>query len=125
MEEPKTIARYRLTGELGRGGMGVVYRAEDPQLGRSVAIKVILFPPLATDELRTQLEKRFEREARAAAGIHHPGVITVFDFGRDGDYLYLVMELVEGESLAGASRCFLKRLVLDPAVLDSAAAAEW
>ncbi len=100
MEEPKTISRYRLTGELGRGGMGVVYRAEDPQLGRPVAIKVILFPPDATDDFRAQLEKRFEREARSAAGIHHPGVVTVHDFGRDGDYLYLVMELVAGESLA-------------------------
>ncbi len=100
MEEPKTIARYRLTGELGRGGMGVVYRAEDPQLGRPVAIKVILFPPQATDDFRAQLEQRFEREARSAAGIRHPGVVTVHDFGRDGDYLYLVMELVPGESLA-------------------------
>ncbi len=100
MEEPKTIARYQLTGELGRGGMGVVYRAEDPQLGRPVAIKVILFPPEATADFRAQLEKRFEREARSAASIHHPGVVTVHDFGRDGDYLYLVMELVAGESLA-------------------------
>ena len=100
MEEPKTISRYRLTGELGRGGMGVVYRAEDPQLGRPVAIKVILFPEGATDDFRNQLEQRFEREARSAAGIHHPGVVTVHDFGRDGDYLFLVMELVAGTSLA-------------------------
>ncbi len=100
IEATKRIARYRLTGELGRGGMGVVYQAEDPQLGRSVAIKVILFPPQASDDFRAQLEKRFEREARSAASIHHPGVVTVYDFGRDGDYLYLVMELVVGESLA-------------------------
>ncbi len=100
MEQPKTIARYRLTGELGRGGMGVVYRAEDPQLGRPVAIKVILFPSEATADARAQLERRFEREARSAASIRHPGVVTVHDFGRDGDYLYLVMELVAGVSLA-------------------------
>ena len=102
--ELKTIARYRLTGELGRGGMGVVYRAEDPELGRQVAVKVILFPPEADDEHRAELEQRFEREARSAAGIHHTGVVTVFDFGRDGDYLYLVMELVVGESLAAKLR---------------------
>lgn len=104
MNELKTIARYRLTGELGRGGMGVVYHAEDPQLERRVAIKVILFPHQADADLRTKLEQRFEREARAAAGLHHPGVITVFDFGRDGDYLFLVMELVDGESLADRLR---------------------
>ncbi len=99
MDAPSTISRYRLTGELGRGGMGVVYRAEDPQLGRNVAVKVILFPNQASAEQRTQLERRFEREARAAAGIQHPGVITVYDFGRDGDYLFLVMELIDGQSL--------------------------
>ncbi|MEM7350669.1 MAG: protein kinase [Acidobacteriota bacterium] len=100
MDGPERIGRYRLTRELGRGGMGVVYEAEDPQLGRSVAIKVILFPQGTTDDLQDQLEQRFEREARAAAAIHHPGVVTVFDFGRDGDYLFLVMELVDGRSLA-------------------------
>lgn len=100
MSNPETIDRYRLLGELGRGGMGVVYRAEDPQLGRQVAVKVILFPAQADEEIRAQLEARFEREARSAAGLRHPGIITVFDFGRDGDYLFLVMELVKGPSLA-------------------------
>ena len=100
MESLQNISRYRLTGELGRGGMGVVYRALDPRLDREVAIKVILFPHRVTDAERADLEVRFEREAKAAASVRHPGVITVFDSGRDGDYLFLVMELIEGESLA-------------------------
>ena len=94
---PATIGRYRITGELGRGGMGVVYRAVDPQLDRQVAVKRI---SLEGAELSaTELENRFLREARLAARLHHSSVATVFDAGRDGDALFLVMELVEGESL--------------------------
>ncbi len=100
METPTSIGRYRLRGEIGRGGMGVVYRAWDPELDREVACKVILFPTRVTDAERSELEDRFRREARAAASISHPGVVTVYDYGRDGDYLFLVMELVDGESLA-------------------------
>ncbi len=77
--------------------MGVVYRAIDPQLDRPVAVKRI---SLEGAELSAQeLENRFLREARLAARLHHAAVATVFDAGRDGDALYLVMELVEGESL--------------------------
>jgi hypothetical protein len=98
---PATIGRFAVIGELGRGAMGVVYRASDPALDRHVAIKVISVrsggPVPVTAE---ELEARFLREARVAARISHPGVVTVFDAGREGDALYLVMELVEGESLA-------------------------
>jgi serine/threonine-protein kinase len=97
---PEKIGRYRPTAEIGRGGMGVVYRAEDPELHRPVAVKVILFPPGVDGAMRAELEARFRREARAAARIRHPGVVTVHDVGRDGDYLFLVMELIDGESLA-------------------------
>src|SRR4029453_17293607 len=98
MTAPATIGRYRITGELGRGGMGVVYRAVDPQLERPVAVKRISLE--GTEALATQeLENRFLREARLAARLHHTAVATVFDAGRDGDALFLVMELVEGESL--------------------------
>ncbi len=100
IELPEKIGRYRPSAEIGRGGMGVVYRAEDPELHRPVAVKVILFPPAVDDAMRAELETRFQREARAAARIRHPGVVTVHDVGRDGDYLFLVMELIEGESLA-------------------------
>jgi len=97
MDAPRQVGRYLIRGELGRGGMGVVYRAEDPTLGREVAVKVILTP--ADHPLDPELESRFLREARLAARISHPGVVTVHDAGSDGGVLYLVMELVEGESL--------------------------
>ncbi len=97
---PSTIDRYRILGELGRGAMGTVYRAHDPRLDREVAVKTIS----GVVEEGTQgdeLTARFEREARVAARLRHPNVVTVHDAGRDGDRLFLVLELVEGESLAG------------------------
>jgi serine/threonine-protein kinase len=100
MSVPGTIGRYQILGELGRGAMGVVYRGRDPQLERAVAIKLIrLEETLSTVELQ-ELEARFLREARVAARIMHPGVATVHDAGSEPHGFYLVMELVEGESLA-------------------------
>jgi serine/threonine-protein kinase len=95
-----SFGRYRVVGELGRGAMGVVYRGVDPALDRPVAIKVISASAGAVSAPVEELEARFLREAKVAARIAHPGVVTVFDAGRQGDALYLVMELVEGESLA-------------------------
>lgn len=80
--------------------MGVVYRGVDPSLDRPVAIKVIATRMGATSVSSQELEARFLREARVAARINHPGVVTIYDAGREGDSLYLVMELIEGESLA-------------------------
>jgi serine/threonine-protein kinase len=80
--------------------MGVVYRAVDPALERPVAIKVIAARPGAVPLSVEELEARFLREARVAARISHPGVVTVHDAGREGNSLYLVMELVDGESLS-------------------------
>jgi hypothetical protein len=97
---PASIGRYTITGELGHGAMGVVYRALDPALDRPVAIKVIAARSGAVPLSGEELEARFLREARVAARISHPGVVTVHDAGREGDSLYIVMELVEGESLS-------------------------
>ena len=94
------FGRYRVDGELGRGGMGVVYRAHDPELDREVAIKHIQLPVDASRDVRDELEKRFRREAKAAARIRHPGVVAIHDVGTTDSGLYLVMELVDGESLA-------------------------
>jgi serine/threonine-protein kinase len=93
----KTIGRYRVTAELGRGGMATVYRAHDPQLGRDVAIK-IMHGAFAG---RAELEARFRREARAVAGIKHDGIVNVFDFApaTAGEPGYIVTELVEGPTL--------------------------
>ena len=106
MIPPERIGRYRLVSEIGRGAMGAVYRAHDPQLERDVAVKLISLAFAAGHGDPKEAAARFAREARVAARLHHPNVVTVFDFGEEGDQLYLVMELVEGETL----RSMLKRL---------------
>jgi len=93
--EPETpaIPHYRIVEEIGRGAMGVVYRAEDSRLGRNVALK--LLPAHATDE--PELRERFVREAQAAAAVQHPNIATVFEF--DEQRGFLAMELIDGPSL--------------------------
>jgi len=92
------LGPYEILAALGAGGMGEVYRARDPRLGRDVAIKV-LPEDMARDEERLT---RFEREARALAALNHPGVVTIYSIERAGETWYLAMELVEGESLGKA-----------------------
>jgi hypothetical protein len=87
--------RYVLRGVIGTGGMATVWRASDEVLGRDVAVKV-LSPQLAADPA---FAARFEREARHAAGLSHPNLVTVFDSGVDGTLPFIVMELVEGRTL--------------------------
>ncbi|MGE0640256.1 MAG: protein kinase [Thermoanaerobaculia bacterium] len=100
MSEPATVGRYQLLSPLGRGAMGVVYRAHDPQLERDVAVKLIALAEGTGEEAFAETSGRFSREARVAARIHHPNVVTVYDAGESGDRLFLVMELVEGEALS-------------------------
>jgi len=91
------LGRYRILGEIGHGAMGIVYKAEDPLLGRIVAIKTIT---LVTDAAeRIEYEARFFQEARAAGGLNHPSLITIHDIGREGDVAYMAMELLEGVEL--------------------------
>ncbi|HEX9890033.1 MAG TPA: protein kinase, partial [Nitriliruptorales bacterium] len=92
--------RYRLHGEIARGGMATVWRAHDETLGRDVAIK-LLHPQFATDPAFLD---RFRREARAAAALNHPNVVSVFDWGEAEVGAYLVMELIEGPSLRDVLR---------------------
>ncbi len=91
------LGRYRIVRELGRGAMGVVYLAEDETLHRQVAIKTLLLPD--ESEASRQLEARFRQEAKAAGALNHPNTITVYDFGREGDRLYIAMELLQGVEL--------------------------
>jgi serine/threonine protein kinase/Tfp pilus assembly protein PilF len=91
-----TVSHYRIVRELGAGGMGVVYEAEDTRLRRNVALK-FLSAALAQDG---PMLERFEREARAASALSHPGICTVHAIEQDGGQSFIVMELVEGESLA-------------------------
>jgi serine/threonine protein kinase len=94
----QTLGRYRILDELGRGGCGVVYRAMDPSIGRTVAIKTILAKsePAAGQESR----ERFRREARSAGNLSHPNIVTVHDFSDSGDPMFIAMEFVEGRTLA-------------------------
>ncbi len=103
------LGPYRIEGVLGAGGMGEVFRATDTRLNRQVAIKV---PPLGVG-LDEQMRARFAREARAAAALTHPHICTLYDVGRDGDVDFLVMEYLEGRTLAA-------RLADGPLPLDEA-----
>src|SRR5678816_4370815 len=90
------LGPYEILAPLGAGGMGEVYRARDTRLGRDVAIKVLPAHLIENAEVRT----RFEREARTISSLNHPNICTLFDVGREGETDYLVMELVDGETLA-------------------------
>ena len=90
------LGPYAIASPLGAGGMGEVYRARDTRLGRDVAIKVLSEALAGRPEVRA----RFEREARTISSLNHPNICVLHDIGRDGDVDYLVMELVDGESLA-------------------------
>jgi serine/threonine-protein kinase len=95
----RTIGRYEIVEELGRGAMGAVYKALDPQIGRTVALKVIITRGLMSEEMRS-LKERFYREARAAGKLTHPGIVTIYDVAEDSHGSpYLVMEFVEGTTL--------------------------
>ncbi len=89
------LGPYEIIAALGKGGMGEVYRARDPRLGREVAIKVL---PMAFSSDADRL-RRFEQEARSASALNHPNIVTIFDIGREGSTPYIAMELVEGKSL--------------------------
>jgi len=96
LETGTRLGPYEIAAPLGAGGMGEVYRARDTRLGRDVAVKVLPQHLSANPEVRA----RFEREAKTVSSLNHPHICTLFDVGREGDTDYLVMELVEGETLA-------------------------
>jgi serine/threonine protein kinase len=97
-ERPTKIGKYEILATLGRGGMGVVYKARDPMIDRIVAIKTILVGEEISED--DSLPDRLAMEARSAGRLHHPNIVTVFDFGKEDDLSYIVMEFVEGINLA-------------------------
>ncbi len=94
----KQLGRYQIQSELGRGAMGVVYKAHDPVLDRTVALKTIVLDEDAQE--REEYHSRFFQEAKAAGRLNHPALITIYDFGEEGTLAYMAMELLNGTELA-------------------------
>lgn len=117
------IGRYRITGELGRGAMGVVYKAEDPAIGRTVAIKTIRLGEVTDVKERQFLRERLLREARSAGILSHPNIVTIYDVQEHEDLAYVFMEFVDGPSLES----LMAKVTLDRAaflrIVDQTAAA--
>src|SRR6185436_10640219 len=93
------IGRYKIVRELGRGAMGIVYHAIDPNIGRPVAIKTIQLSGVRTPQERARLRERLFREARSAGILSHPGIVTIYDVEQQGDLAYIAMEFVDGPTL--------------------------
>jgi serine/threonine protein kinase len=91
------LGRYKIISELGRGAMGVVYKGEDPALDRTVALKTVILSDDAAG--KAEYQKRFFLEAKAAGRLSHPQIITVYDFGQEGDVAYMAMEFLKGTEL--------------------------
>jgi serine/threonine-protein kinase len=104
MVDIEKLGRYDIIRVLGKGAMGVVYEGRDPNLDRVVAIKTIRVQSL-TPEAAREYEGRFRTEARSAARLHHPNIVSVFDSGQDGGIAYLVMEFINGEDLKQHLEC--------------------
>jgi eukaryotic-like serine/threonine-protein kinase len=98
MTEPWLLGRYEIVAELGKGAMGVVYRANDPMLNRMVAIKTINTEE-AGHEGMAEYEARFYTEAKAAGGLNHPNIIIIYDIGKSGHLVYMAMEYIQGKEL--------------------------
>jgi serine/threonine-protein kinase len=100
MDTKPTLGRYEVSGELGRGAMGVVYKGEDPKIHRTVAIKTVRLSDF-DEELLDEMKDRFFREAESAGLLTHPNIVTIYDAGEEHDLAYIAMEFLEGEDLEG------------------------
>jgi serine/threonine-protein kinase len=94
-----TVGRYQILEELGKGSMGLVYKALDPKINRLLAIKTIRFSDEFDDDVIDEIKERFFREAEIAGRLSHPSIVTIYDVGEDRDLTYMAMELLEGEDL--------------------------
>lgn len=97
---PDRLGKYQVTGVLGEGAMGVVYKGHDPGIGRTVALKTIRRSLMQGDDAGRSSIARFKNEAQAAGRLQHPGIVAVYDFGDEGELSYIAMEFVEGSTLS-------------------------
>ena len=97
-DEIRQLGKYQIRGELGRGAMGIVYRGFDPLIEREVAIKTLRADLLEGNEKSTLLA-RFKHEAQAAGRLNHPAIVQVYDYGEDGEHVFIAMELIQGKEL--------------------------
>jgi serine/threonine protein kinase len=120
-QEMPAFGRYQIVAELGKGAMGVVYKARDPLIERTVAIKTVNLSMDAGEA--AEYEARFYQEARAAGGLNHPNIVTIYDIGRSGSIAFMAMEFLEGQEVR-ALLAPRKALPVDQAVSIAAQAAE-
>jgi serine/threonine protein kinase len=99
MGELKQLGRYEIVRVLGSGAMGIVYEAQDSKLHRRVAIKTIIKSAMVDADQAADYSERFMREAQSVARLNHPNIVTVYDFGEEGDIAYFVMEFIQGHEL--------------------------
>ena len=100
MQHPDKLGKYAITGLLGEGAMGVVYKGYDPGIGRQVAIKTIRKSLSADHSAESALSERFRNEARAVGRLNHPGIVAIYDLGEHEDNAFIAMEFVEGRDLS-------------------------
>ena len=112
--EQKRFGRYVVVGELGRGAMGMVYRAVDPLIEREVAVKTLL--PNLPEDIMVEYRERFLREARSAGRLNHPSIVTIYDIGEQDGTAYIAMELLDGRTL--------QQILRDPERMSFAKSAE-
>ena len=110
--EISSVGRYEVESKLGHGAMGVVYKAVDPKIGRSVAIKTIRLDQTLGARQFADLKERSLREAQVAGQLSHPGIVTIYDVVEKGGYLYIAMQFIEGQELRITSYnvCYTKLL---------------
>lgn len=99
MKKAEKIGKYKILDTLGQGAMGIVYKALDPDIDRKVAIKTIRFDMVPDESGKSELMKRFMREAQAVGKLEHPNIVTIYDVGKEKNLTYIVMQLIDGKSL--------------------------